>query len=110
VLTYDVRPNRSSAEPVLLLIGSPMGAAGFGTLAGYFADRTVATYDPRGVERSKRTDGATESMPDTHAGDLYRPISALGALGSGPVGPVGPVGVFASSGGGERTRPGCLPS
>jgi hypothetical protein len=36
VLTYDVRPNESSTEPVLLLIGSPMGAAGFGTLAGYF--------------------------------------------------------------------------
>jgi hypothetical protein len=24
-LTYDVRPNESSTEPVLLLIGSPMG-------------------------------------------------------------------------------------
>ena len=29
VLTYDVRPNNSSTEPVLLLIGSPMGASGF---------------------------------------------------------------------------------
>lgn len=89
-LTYDVRPNDSSAEPVLLMIGSPMGAAGFGTLAGYFTDRTVVTYDPRGVERSKRTDGATESTPDTHADDLHRLISALGA---------GPVDIFASSGG-----------
>jgi hypothetical protein len=33
VLTYDVRGNGSSSEPVLLLIGSPMGAAGFGTLS-----------------------------------------------------------------------------
>lgn len=34
-LTYDVRRNDSSTEPVLMLIGSPMGAAGFGSLAGY---------------------------------------------------------------------------
>ena len=34
LLTYDVRRNDGSDEPVLLLIGSPMGAAGFGTLAG----------------------------------------------------------------------------
>jgi hypothetical protein len=30
-LTYDVRRNASSTEPILVLIGSPMGAAGFGT-------------------------------------------------------------------------------
>jgi pimeloyl-ACP methyl ester carboxylesterase len=90
VLTYDVRPNDSSAEPLLLLIGSPMGASGFGTLAGYFTDRTVATYDPRGVERSKRTDGAIDSTPDMHADDLHRLISALDA---------GPVDILASSGG-----------
>jgi pimeloyl-ACP methyl ester carboxylesterase len=89
VLTYDVRASDSSA-PVLLLIGSPMGAGGFGTLAGHFADRTVVTYDPRGVERSRRTDGATESTPDQHADDIHRLISALGA---------GPVDLFATSGG-----------
>ena len=38
----------------LLLIGSPMGAEGFATLAGYFPDRTVVTYDPRGAGRSAR--------------------------------------------------------
>ena len=48
-LTYDVRPNDTSAEPILVLIGSPMGAAGFGTLSQHFSDRTVVTYDPRGV-------------------------------------------------------------
>ena len=63
VLHYDVRSNEASTEPVLLLIGSPMGAAGFGTLAGHFTDRTVVTYDPRGAERSKRTDGAAETTP-----------------------------------------------
>jgi pimeloyl-ACP methyl ester carboxylesterase len=90
VLTYDVRSNGSSAASVLLLIGSPMGAAGFGTLAGHFADRTVVTYDPRGVERSQKVDDATESTPDEHADDLHRLISALDA---------GPVDLFASSGG-----------
>ena len=87
VLTYDVRPGDG---PPLLLIGSPMGAAGFGTLAGHFADRTVVTYDPRGVDRSRRTDGATETTPEEHADDLSRLIATLDA---------GPVDVFASSGG-----------
>jgi pimeloyl-ACP methyl ester carboxylesterase len=90
VLHYDVRSNESSTESVLLLVASPMGATGFGTLAGHFADRTVVTYDPRGVERSQRTDDATESTPEEHADDLHRLISALDA---------GPVDVFASSGG-----------
>jgi pimeloyl-ACP methyl ester carboxylesterase len=67
-----------------------MGAAGFGTLAGHFTDRTVLTYDPRGVERSVRTDDAAETTPDEHADDLHRLISALDA---------GPVDIFASSGG-----------
>ena len=89
-LTYDVRRSAESAEPVLLLIGSPMGAAGFGTLAGHFADRTVVTYDPRGVERSTKTDPISESTPDEHADDVHRIIHALGA---------GPVDLFASSGG-----------
>ena len=59
ILTYDVRPVDSSTSPALLLIGSPMGAGGFGTLAGHFTDRTVITYDPRGVERSTKADPAS---------------------------------------------------
>ena len=90
VLTYDVRSNDSSTEPVLLMIASPMGAAGFATLSGYFPDRTVVTYDPRGAERSTLTDGATQSTPDVHADDLNRLIASLDA---------GPVDLFASSGG-----------
>jgi pimeloyl-ACP methyl ester carboxylesterase len=82
LLTYDVRSNGSSTAPVLLMIGSPMGAVGFATLAGHFADRTVVTYDPRGVERSRKTDDTTGSKPDEHADDLHRVISDLGA---GPV-------------------------
>ena len=90
VLHYDVRSNDTSAQPVLLLIGSPMGAGGFVTQAGHFADRTVITYDPRGAGRSKRTDGATQTAVEEHAGDLHRLIDALDA---------GPVDIFASSGG-----------
>ena len=90
VLTYDVRSNEASTQPVLLIIGSPMGASGFVTLASHFTDRTVVTYDPRGADRSRRTDGAAETTPDEHADDLHRLISALDA---------GPVDIFASSGG-----------
>ncbi|WP_245160450.1 alpha/beta hydrolase [Blastococcus sp. CT_GayMR20] len=90
VLTYDVRRSDAGSEPALVLIGSPMGAAGFGTLAGYFDDRTVVTYDPRGVERSRRTDGAATTTPEEHADDVSRIIAALDA---------GPVDLFASSGG-----------
>jgi pimeloyl-ACP methyl ester carboxylesterase len=90
VLHYDVRSNDSSTEPVLLLIGSPMGAGGFVTLAGHFTDRTVVTYDPRAAGRSQRTDGASETTVDEHADDLHRLISALDA---------GPVDIFATSGG-----------
>ena len=90
VLSYDVREHEASGEPVLLIIGSPMGASGFATLAGHFGDRTVVTYDPRGADRSRRTDSTAEMTPDQHADDLHRLIEALGA---------GAVDVFASSGG-----------
>jgi pimeloyl-ACP methyl ester carboxylesterase len=90
LLYYDIRSNDDSTEPVLLLIGSPMAANGFVTLAGHFTDRTVVTYDPRGAERSKRTDGALRNTTEEHAEDLHRLILALDA---------GPVDIFASSGG-----------
>jgi uncharacterized protein YndB with AHSA1/START domain/pimeloyl-ACP methyl ester carboxylesterase len=89
-LTYDVRRNDASTEPILLLIGSPMGAAGFGTLARHFPDRTVVTYDPRGADRSVKTDPASPVTPDIHGDDLHRVIQAIGG---------GPVDLFASSGG-----------
>ena len=66
-----------------------MGAAGFGTLVGYFTDRTVVTYDPRGVERS-RSRRRHRVHAREHADDLHRLIAALDA---------GPVDMFASSGG-----------
>jgi pimeloyl-ACP methyl ester carboxylesterase len=90
VLTYDIRRSATTTEPMLFLIGSPMGASGFVTLAGHFADRTVVTYDPRGVERSTKQDPASESTPEEHADDVHRIIAELGS---------GPVDLFASSGG-----------
>jgi pimeloyl-ACP methyl ester carboxylesterase len=89
VLTYDVRRNDTTTEPPLMLIGSPMAAAGFGTLSRYFADRTVVTYDPRGSERSRRTDDTNRSTPEEHGDDIHRVIEQVG----------GPVDLFASSGG-----------
>lgn len=89
-ITYDINRNPENSDPVLLLIGHPMGAAGFTTLAGLFPERSIATYDPRGVERSEKDDPTMPSSPEVHADDLHRLIEAIDA---------GPVDLFASSGG-----------
>jgi pimeloyl-ACP methyl ester carboxylesterase len=65
-----------------------MGASGFEQLVGHFGDRTVITYDPRGMERSTRAAG--ELTVETHAEDYHRVIEATG---------LGPVDAFGSSGG-----------
>lgn len=88
-LTYDVRRNEASTEIPLFLIGSPMGAGGFPTLASHFRDRTVITYDPRGSERSTPKDPVQPITPEVQADDVHRIIKAVG----------GPVDMFASSGG-----------
>lgn len=88
-LAYDLRENLKADAPPLMLIGSPMGAAGFATLASHFPDRRVVTYDPRGSERSAKVDMTSPSTPDEHADDLHRIILEVG----------GPVDLFASSGG-----------
>jgi pimeloyl-ACP methyl ester carboxylesterase len=72
------------------MIAQPMDASGFATLASYFPDRTVVTYDPRGLGRSVRKDGRVENTPTLQAVDVHAVIEALG---------VGPVEMFASSGG-----------
>src|ERR1700693_3352570 len=72
------------------MIGQPMDASGFRTLASYFPDRTVITYDPRGLGRSIRKDGRVDNVPTVQADDVHAVIGALGA---------GPVEMFASSGG-----------
>ena len=89
-LTYDVRQIEGTTEPILLLIGSPMGAGGFVTLAGHFPDRTIVTYDPRGTERSVLAEPTKPPTPEEHGDDLHRIIQEIGG---------GPVDLFASSGG-----------
>ena len=91
-IAYDVHGPLPTAEgrPPLFMIGQPMGASGFGALASHFPDRTVVTYDPRGLGRSTRTDGRADHVPTVQAGDVHAVIEALGA---------GPVEMFASSGG-----------
>jgi pimeloyl-ACP methyl ester carboxylesterase len=91
-IVYDVHgplPKAGGRQP-LFMIGQPMDASGFSTLASYFPDRTVITYDPRGLGRSVRKDRRTDHSPAVQAGDVHAVITALG---------VGPVEMFASSGG-----------
>lgn len=91
-LAYDVHgplPAAGGPRP-LFMIGQPMDARGFTTLASLFADRTVVTYDPRGLGRSARKDGRIDHTPTVQADDVHAVIEALGA---------GPVDMFASSGG-----------
>ena len=91
-IAYDVHGPLPTADgrPPLFMIGQPMDASGFGTLASYFPDRTVVTYDPRGLGRSNRKDGRVDNAPTVQADDVHAVIEALGA---------GPVEMFASSGG-----------
>ena len=91
-IVYDVEGTLPSADgrPPLFMIGQPMDASGFRTLASYFPDRTVITYDPRGLGRSTRKDGRVDHVPTVQADDVHAVIKALG---------VGPVEMFASSGG-----------
>ena len=91
-VVYDVRGPLPPGDgrPPLFMIGQPMDASGFTTLASYFPDRTVVTYDPRGLGRSTRKDERTDNTPEVQAEDVHAVIQALGA---------GPVEMFASSGG-----------
>src|SRR5213080_4563639 len=91
-IAYDVEGPLPTADgrPPLFMIGQPMDASGFRTLASYFPDRTVITYDPRGLGRSIRKDGRTDSVPTVQAGDVHAVIGTLD---------IGPVEMFASSGG-----------
>src|SRR5437879_876930 len=72
----------AGGPPPLVMIGQPMDASGFGTLASLFPDRTVVTYDPRGLGRSHRKDGRLDHVPETQAADVHALIETLGV---GPV-------------------------
>src|SRR5438132_11636856 len=91
-IAYDLHGPLPTADgrPPLFMIGQPMDASGFATLASHFSDRTVITYDPRGLGRSTRKDGRVDNAPAVQADDVHAVIEALG---------VGPVEMFASSGG-----------
>src|SRR5829696_2492974 len=91
-IAYDLHGPLPTADgrPPLFMIGQPMQASGFSTLASHFPDRTVVTYDPRGLGRSTRRDGRVDNVPTVQADDVHAVIQALGA---------GPVEMFASSGG-----------
>src|SRR6188472_2870512 len=91
-IVYDVHGPLPTADgrPPLLMIGQPMTASGFSTLASFFPERTVVTYDPRGLGRSTRKDGRDDNSPTVQAEDVHAVIEALAA---------GPVDMFASSGG-----------
>jgi pimeloyl-ACP methyl ester carboxylesterase len=91
-IVYDVHGPLPPADgrPPLLMIGQPMTAEGFSALASHFPDRTVVTYDPRGLGRSTRKDGRVENTPTLQAEDVHALIAELGA---------GPVELFGSSGG-----------
>ncbi len=91
-IAYDVHGPLPAADgrPPLVLIAQPMDASGFAALTAQLPDRTVVTYDPRGLGRSTRSDGRTDHSPTVQAEDVHALIEALGA---------GPVDLFASSGG-----------
>lgn len=91
-LVYDVHgplPTADGRAP-LMMIGQPMDASGFQAQVRLFEDRTVVTYDPRGLGRSTRKDGGVTNDPETQAEDVHAIIEAIG---------VGPVDMLASSGG-----------
>jgi pimeloyl-ACP methyl ester carboxylesterase len=91
VLTYDIHEAETpGGHRPLFIFGSPMGASGFEQLVSHFDDRTVITYDPRGMERSTREPGS-ELTAEVHAEDYHRVIAAA---------QLGPVDAFGSSGGG----------
>ncbi len=90
LITYDIRePDEQSVHRALFVFGSPMGASGFEQLVAHFTDRTVITYDPRGMERSTR-DPNHPLTAEVHAEDYHRVVEGSG---------LGPVDAFGSSGG-----------
>ena len=78
VLTYDVRRAEDSAGPALMLIGSPMGAAGFGTLAKHFptgrSSPTTRAAPSAARKRIRRASRRRSSTPTTSIGSSGRSV------------------------------------
>jgi pimeloyl-ACP methyl ester carboxylesterase len=86
-LFYEVR----GAGPALMLVGHPMGASGFASIAPLLAEfYTVITFDPRGFARSTIDDPDQDAEPELLADDARRILEAVGEV---------PAQVFGSSGG-----------
>ncbi len=84
---YEVR----GVGPGVLLVGCPMDATAFASLADLLAvDHTVITTDPRGINRSSVDDPDQDVTPEMLADDLSQLLNHLSH---------GPVAVFGSSGG-----------
>jgi clorobiocin biosynthesis protein CloN7 len=74
-----------------MLVGHPMGASGFASIAPLLTDvYTVVTYDPRGFARSTIDDPDQDAEPHLLADDVRRVLEAVGKV---------PAHVFGSSGG-----------
>lgn len=86
-LHYELR----GVGPLVVLVGSPMDATAFASLADLLAaDHSVLTTDPRAINRSQVDDPNRDSTPDLRADDLARLLTHIDA---------GPAAVFGSSGG-----------
>ncbi|TDU84436.1 pimeloyl-ACP methyl ester carboxylesterase [Kribbella voronezhensis] len=86
-LYYELR----GSGPLVALVGSPMGARSFASVADLIAsDYTVLTTDPRGIDRSTVSDPDQDSTPQLRAADLSALLTKVDA---------GPAIVFGSSGG-----------
>jgi pimeloyl-ACP methyl ester carboxylesterase len=86
-LHYQVQ----GSGPALMLVGHPMGAAGFAPIVPLLSEAyTVVTYDPRGFFPSTIDDPDQDAEPDLLADDVRRVLEAVGTK---------PAHVFGSSGG-----------
>ena len=84
-LYYEVQ----GSGPALMLVGHPMGASGFASIAPLLTDvYTVVTYDPRGFARSTIDDPDQDAEPHLLADDVRRVLEAVGKV---------PAHVFGSS-------------
>ena len=90
VVTYDVRPGSDAYKTPLVMVASPMAAAGFTTVGRPF-HRPHRRHLRPAAQRAQQTHHGCGSHPETHADDIHRVIQA--AVGSVPV------DVLASSGG-----------
>src|SRR6266536_6055832 len=73
-LHYEVR----GSGPVVLVVGSPMGAASFAPLAEALAvDHTVITHDPRGISGSRLDDPDEDTTVEQRADDVAAILDAL---------------------------------